>query len=146
MENKLVIDQLEEFLMKMQTDIYFFEDYMKNSSNEILRQSFSGIEENLKEQAMSLSYQISKLGGNIVNNINLCKENSMGFNSEISSIGIGYTDNVLSQAYNLANEVIMMGTRLIHENPNLNHDSYRMISLILKTYQRHMNTLIRYSY
>ncbi|MEG0773309.1 hypothetical protein [Clostridium sp.] len=146
MENKLVISQLEEFLRKIQTDLYFFDDYKKKSSNELLNYSISEMEKDFKAQLMTLSSQVNKLGGTWSNSINFYMENPTNFSPEMSNLGLSYNDNILTEAYNLANEGIMMGNRLIQENPNLDHDSYRMVTLILKTYQKHMYTLMRYSY
>jgi hypothetical protein len=137
--------QLEEFLRKIITDVFFLQDYADNSPNVMLRNSLLDIIQDCKENALLIGGVIENLGGSSTSYA-IVTNKPIDLYSGIDNSKIYLTNDIVTEAYNLANVGITIGSKLIQDNPTIDHNTYRTLNLIVKDYQKYMNILSNYSF
>jgi len=112
-----------------------FEYYIKKSRDNKVIYRISKIQEDYKKHSNRICEIILQLGGVPIE----ISHNYDDFDNYIKTS----KKEIFNETCEVSSKGVTLGYKLIHDPDFLNHESYNLINLITKDYQRHINLLER---
>lgn len=145
--NKEFVKDLNKFLENIYMNIDYFEKYVKKCNDYNVKSRLQNIQKDYKLHALKVYETLQYLGGFSMSNSKF-ENNTIDFYPSYSqlenNINANTFQDIIEAAYNLSSTCYIMCSELVANNNAIDHNNYKLLNLMLKDYEKHMNSLSTY--